>query len=152
MQALSRLIRDSYYQRRIEDLAEDELDESLRLAEEVDQAWIDQKDREWQRQRERRQRLEYLRSEPADARDVAAAQRFLAGCSARLTEAEVVDRWKAAYDTQRQHLQQQAQRLQRLYEKMDPSLDEHRRCYEFMEKIRSHLDELAHQVKYSHVK
>ncbi len=150
MHALSRLIRDSYYERHIEALAEEDLDESVRLV--VDQAWIDRKDREWQRQRELRQRLEYLRSEPADARDVAAAQRFLAGCSARSTEAEVVDRWKAAYDTQRQHLQQQAQRLQRLYERMDPSLDEHSRCYEFMEKIRSHLDELAHQVKYSHVK
>ena len=94
----------------------------MRLAEEVDQAWIDQKDREWQRQREQRSAWStYGRSRRMRALLRRNASQRLLGS---LTEAEVVDRWKAAYDTQRQHLQQQAQRLQRLYEKMDPSLDE----------------------------
>ena len=59
MHALSRLIRDSYYERRIEALVEEDLDESVRLV--VDQAWIDQKDREWQRQRERQREREWER-------------------------------------------------------------------------------------------
>jgi len=145
MHALSRRIRDRHYQHLLEELdKEEELDESVRV--EVDQTWIDRRDREWQHQRALRQRLEYLRSEPADAKDVAAAQRFLMALSTRTPEAQALALWEKEYTSRLRHLQTQVQRLEHLSERMDPELAEHQRCCELLESIRQHLEDLAYRI------
>ena len=145
MHAISRQIRDRHYQHLLETLVkEEELNESERV--DVDQDWIDQRDREWQSQRALRQRLEYLRSEPADAKDVEAAQRFMRTLSSHTSEAQAVARWEETYSSRRQYLQAQVLRLEHLSERMDPQLPEHQRCCLLLESCRQHLEDLAYRI------